>query len=569
MAIVVVIAGTWLGYQQLSDSGCTGSVRLTVAAAPEITPAVQRVAQQWTTAGAEVGGTCVAVDVTDELPADIAGAVSREHDVALAGLGTAPETVQVPDVWIPDSSTWLLRLQSEASGFKPTNVASIAQSPVVLAMPEPVAKNFGWPEKKMSWEALLGQFGTENALQVGIVDPTRDASGLSSLLAIGAMAGNGNKQQALLKKTQALTALAENDSSLRDELLAQFPKSGDANDLGNSLQAAPLSEEDVVAYNAQRPAVQLSALYLDPAPVPLDYPYSIMPQVVESEKAAAATALLAQLTGASAKDALAGSGLRAPDGTYGAGFQAPVGAPAASPAVKTSGGSSEGGSAGSGISGGVLSQAVGSWIATTLPGRVLAVFDVSGSMEKPVPTAGNQSRATVTQEAARGGLALFNNKWAVGVWRFSTKLDGSLPYKELVPITPLTNGRQKLQESIDDLDPVPLGDTGLYDTVLAAYKKVQEKWAPGRSNSVILFTDGENQNPDGLNEDQLLAELKKVQDPRRPVRLVLIGIGNEVNENELKTISKAVKGSGVFIAEDPARISDIFLEAIGTRTGAS
>jgi Ca-activated chloride channel homolog len=33
MAIVVVLAGSWLGYQRLSDSKCSGSVNLTVAAA--------------------------------------------------------------------------------------------------------------------------------------------------------------------------------------------------------------------------------------------------------------------------------------------------------------------------------------------------------------------------------------------------------------------------------------------------------------------------------------------------------------------------------------------------------
>ncbi|MEU4560322.1 substrate-binding domain-containing protein [Actinoplanes sp. NPDC023936] len=542
-------------------------MRLTVAAAPEIAPAVQQIAQQWTAGGAEVSGTCVAVDVADENPADIAGAVSRDHDVALAGLGTAPESVAVPDVWLPDSSTWLLRLQQEAPGFKPTKVASVAQSPLVLAMPEPVAKNFGWPDKKMAWKDLLAQFGTESTLQVGIVDPTRDAAGLTSLLSVGLNAGT--TQEGKLKKVQVLTALAENRSALREELLQQFPKSTDANDLGNSLQAAPLSEEDVVAYNAQRPAVQLSALYMEPASQPLDYPYAVMPQVVDTQKAAAADALLAQLAGSGFKDNLATVGLRAPDGTYGSGFQAPVGAPAASPAVKSPSGTEGGGKAASGVSGKELSQAVGSWVATTLPGRVLAVFDVSGSMDKAVPSAGGATRAQVTQEAARGGLALFNNKWAVGVWRFSTKLDGNRPYKELVPITPLTSGRQRLQESINDLDPVPAGNTGLYDTVLAAYQEVQKNWKAGRSNSVILFTDGENENEDGLEQGEFLDQLQKAVDPKKPVRLVLIGIGNEVNKAELDKISATVKGSGVFVAEDPAQISDIFLEAIGTRTGAS
>src|SRR4051812_33809842 len=117
MAIVVVIAGSYLGYQQLSDSGCTGSIRLTVAAATEIAPAIDQTAQRWVQDGANVNGTCIAVSVTPVNPATMAAAVASEHKVTLTGLGAAPESVKVPDVWVADSSTWLLRLKTEAQGF--------------------------------------------------------------------------------------------------------------------------------------------------------------------------------------------------------------------------------------------------------------------------------------------------------------------------------------------------------------------------------------------------------------------------------------------------------------------
>ncbi|MFC7532605.1 VWA domain-containing protein [Actinoplanes sp. GCM10030250] len=566
MAIVVVVAGSWLTYQQFADSGCTGSVRLSVSASPEIAPAVEQIAQTWIQEGANVDGTCIAVDVAEQNSSQVAGAVSREHSVQLAGLGTAPESVQVPDVWLPDSSTWLLRLKNEASGFSPTKIASVAQSPVVLAMPEPIAKQFGWPNQKLGWDTLLAQVGTSDKIKFGIVEPTVDAAGLTSLLAISSVAGTDT--EGLKRKSRALTTLAENKSKLREELLESFPRSADPSEIASSLSAAPLSEEDVVAYNSQQPAVRLSAIYMDPSPVPLDYPYSIMPQVVDQQKSAAADGLLAQLTAARAKDVLSTFGLRSPDGSYGATFQAPVGAPQASPAITPSTGDSEGGAAASGVDGKVLSRAVGSWVATTQPGRVLAVFDVSGSMSNPVPTAGNKTRAEVTQAAARFGLGLFNNQWSVGVWRFATKLDGKKPYKEVESIKPLTTGREELAASIEQLDPVSGGATGLYDTILAAYNEVKQGWQNGKSNSVILFTDGINANDDGIDQDQLLAALKKAQDPTKPIRLVLIGIGNEVDKNELLSISKVVRGSGVFIATDEAKIGDIFFEAIGTRTGA-
>ena len=47
----------------------------------------------------------------------------------------------------------------------------------------------------------------------------------------------------------------------------------------SGLGAAPLSEQALVAYNASGPAVKLAALYVQPSPPALDYPYAVMPGV--------------------------------------------------------------------------------------------------------------------------------------------------------------------------------------------------------------------------------------------------------------------------------------------------
>jgi len=146
---------------------------------------------------------------------------------------------------------------------------------------------------------------------------------------------------------------------------------------------------------------------------------------------------------------------------------------------------------------------------------------------------------------------------------------GKRPWKEQVAISPLTAARTQLRQAIENMEPKPKGDTGLYDTTLAAYETVLKGWQPGRINSVLLFTDGVNENPGGLTRDELVANLKKARDAKRPVRMVIIGIGTEVDRGELKAIAEASgSSSGVFVAEDPARINEIFLQAIATRTGA-
>ncbi|MFI5492983.1 substrate-binding domain-containing protein [Actinoplanes sp. NPDC051859] len=564
MAIVVVLAGTWLGYRSLTDKDCSGEVKLNVAAATELTPAVERAAQQWTADGGAVNGTCVAVTVTGVSSPTMASTIAAKHGVTLTGLGAAGKSGTVPDVWIADSSTWLMRLRSEASGFQPTDGKSVASSPVVVAMPEAAAKEVGWPDRQLGWSDLSKKITTGTSLRTGIVDPTRDAAGLAGLLALGQAAGTGAEAKA--QQVGVLRALAAGSSSLREDLLQKFPASSNPADLAGSLSAAPLSEEDVIAYNANKPEMPLAALYLDPKPPALDYPFLVMPEV-DLTKAGAATGLRQALEQPSFKNELAKVGLRSADGTVGADFAAPLGAtpPTGGSAAPSSGTE---GTAAAGLDAASINRVLGSWAAITLPGRVLAVFDVSGSMKTKVPSANNVDRATLMRAAAVQGLTLFDDKWAVGTWVFSTQMDGDKPYKEIVPITPLTSGRSRLQESINQVVPKEGGNTGLYDTALAAYKSVQDTWVAGRVNSVLLFTDGKNENADGISRDTLIAELKKLADPKRPVRMVIIGIGTGVDADELQAITAATSAGGVFIAPDPAKISEIFLEAISSRSGA-
>jgi Ca-activated chloride channel homolog len=562
MALVVVVAGTWLGYQRLIASSCSGEFPLRLAAAPEIAPAMQDAADQWRDDGGSVGDTCVAVQIVASDPVDVAAVLAGQHGVALAGVGQASGTAVAPDVWVPDSSTWLLRLSSVAPGFTPANNESVARSPVVVAMPEPVAATLGWPTQQLTWTDLLQQMTTGTSLRTGIVEPTRDAAGLSGLLALGAAASEAgeNAQQAT---TAALRTLATGRSALREDLLARFPRSADPASVASSLSAAALSEEDVIEYNATQPPISLAALYLEPAPMSLDYPYAVLPGA-DPAKSAAAAGFFGQLSVPAFRDRLGDRGLRAPDGTWGSGFSAPPGAPSPAGTTQASIAPDAGGTAAGGLDPVVIDRTLAAWTSVTLPARMLAVIDVSGSMLEPVPSANNATRAEVTREAARRGLGLFDDSWALGLWIFSTELDGAKDWRELQPIGPLSSQRAALEASLVDVVPKRGGNTGLYDTSLAAYLAVQDGWAAGRVNSVVIFTDGKNEDDNGLTQEQLLAELADAADPQRPIQMIYIGIGDGVSQEELESITK-VTGGGVFVTEDPANIGDILLKAIALR----
>ena len=562
MALLVLGAGSWYGYQRFAQPVCTGQTRLNLAAAPEIAPAILAAATEWAADGGSVNGTCVSVQVTSPDVVDVVATIAARHGVSLAGVGEASGAVTVPDVWVPDSSLWLLRVRRAASAFAPANGRSLARSPVVVAMPEPVAMSAGWPEKKLGWKELLQQMTAGTQLRTGIVDPTRDAAGLSGLLALGAAAG-GAGPDAKKTTTAALRALATGRSALRQDLLARFPRSADPASIGTSLGAAALSEEDVIQYNATKPPIPLAALYLDPPPISLDYPYAVMPGI-DPAKGTAAERFFDVLQGHSFRDRLGAQALRAPDGTWGAGFAAPRGAPSPAGSPPPTASAPGGGKAAGELDPTTVDRALSTWTAITLPSRMLAVVDLSGSMNAKVPTARNMTRFQLTVAAAERGLALFDDSWAVGVWAFSTDLVGDQDYRQLVPIGPLSSQRTRILEALHTIQPKVGGRTALYDTVLAAYKAVQEDWEPGRVNSVVLITDGQNDNASGLTQQQLLTALKRTLDPKRPIQVVILGIGTEVSRSELEAITK-VTGGGVFVTDDPAKVGDIFLQAIALR----
>jgi hypothetical protein len=550
LALVVVGYRPFTGGDSSSATTCNDPIRLAIAAAPEISATVQAAAADWQRSGPTQSGHCIAVEVASAEPVDVASAIAAKANVPLSGVSPGGPA-KVPHVWIPDSSTWLQRLQRSGPNLVPSAAPSTARSPIVVGMPLPVANNLGWPNAKITWLDLYRKVTTGAGLRSGIVEPTRDAAGLAGLIALSLAAAStsDNPQQAT---AAALRGLVVGRSAVRDDLFQRFPRSPDAASIAGGVAAAPLSEWAVNAYNAKSPAVKLAPVYVEPPPPALDYPYAPLPGI-DADRAAIADKLRAVLSGASFRDRLAGAGLRAADGSTGRNFPESPGVPAG------------GGQGGAAPDLALVDKILLTWSAMSAPARTLTVIDVSGSMTRPVPTAGNATRMAVTVETAKRGLSLFDDTWSVGFWIFSTELDGANDWRQLAPIAPLTTQREKLIAALGSIQAKPNGDTGLYDTLFAGYRALQNGWQPGMVNSLIVMTDGENDDPKGgLSKEQLLAEIGKIKDPKRPVRVLIIAIGPDVAAGNLKPITDLTSG-GVFAAPDPAKISDIFLQAITTR----
>ncbi len=215
------------------------------------------------------------------------------------------------------------------------------------------------------------------------------------------------------------------------------------------------------------------------------------------------------------------------------------------------------------------------WTAIATPTRLLTIIDTSGSMSEPAD-AGDGSRIEVASRAATGAVQLLSDHNAVGLWSFSTLQKGDRDWTELQPVGELgqDDQRSKLSFALGSIATRLGGDTGLYDTLDAAYASMLDSYDPDAVNLVALFTDGVNDDPaGGLDLDQLRSRLARAADPDKPVTVLLIGMGG-VDARALRPVAAAVPtegggGGAVFAIEKPQDIADVYVTMLLRRLPGS
>ncbi len=498
-AVLAVALAAWVGYSygtnHSREPNCSTPLSINIAAAPEISPVLAHIAGGLTAEQRTAGHTCFLVQVSGLEPAQVA-----------AGL-TGSGKEQNADVWVPDSTYWL-REVATINLDVPEQGQSLASSPTVLAMPEQVAKRFGWPSRRVGWDVVLAAAGSATPVQLGIGDPANSPLGLFGLLAVRDTVHGGNRPDTA--RVAAFRELSKHVSAPSENLLDTLRRGSAAPD---AVGAAPVSEQAVVQYSRIRQPVPVVAAYPDGAVPGLDYPYVVLPGASDAVRDAAQKFLGVVL--AADPSELAARGFRAPDGT-------------------------------------------------DRSGRLLAVIDISGSMNDEVPGTG-KTRIELTKQTAQAGLGLFRPTTELGLWVFSTDLGGGKDYRELLPIQPMYAARERAYQVIGQIQAKQNGATGLYDTVLAGYQKLRVGWNPGRINVLVVLTDGQNEDPNGISRGTLLTKLRALADPRKPLRIIFIGLGSGVNATDLSQIA-AVTGGRAFVTPDPRRIGDIFLAALASMT---
>jgi Ca-activated chloride channel family protein len=545
-------------------AGCT-VVHLT--ASSEKAALLKQLAADW---DGKVDGGCATVEVTSKASGGATDALARGWDAAVDGVR--------PDVWSPAASSWtqLLRQKTTARDVPDLIGAqappSIATTPLVIAMPKPMAVALGWPRTPLGWGdvlklaqnprgwASIGQ--PYGRFTLGKTNPNFSTSGLNATIGTYVAATGTSSDLTLTDlrnpRVQAYARAVEKAVvHYGDTTLTFLSNLQEADDRGQGLSyisAVAVEEKSVWDYNQGNPTGDPATLGKHPKPhIPLvaiypkegtllsDSPYAVLqaPWVDEPIRKAAA-AFLTYVRSDSAQNRFTKAAFRRYDGRPGSAVSAANGLDPSQPKLVLHPPAPP-----------VLAQVQQLWAQQRKAARVLLVIDVSGSMGD---SAGSDSKLELAKRAALKALDQFSPRDDVALWDFSTPRAGeSTPYRQLVGFLPISKGKAALRAQIQAL--TPEGGTALYATARAAYRVMSASLTSDKINAVVLLTDGRNEYTD--NDLSSLERELSPEDTSHSVRFFPIGYGADADLPTLRGIAQAARGAA-YDASDPASIDKVF-----------
>lgn len=529
----VALVGTFAivqGGGEESEAACSSRTTVKVAAAPAIAPSVNWILDD---AGAAGLGSCVSASVTAVPPLEVSD---------------ADLSADSPALWVPDSGLRVDQLAAHSSKDSVTDLGVMASSPLVLAgTPEAVERLTGTASSEtteVSWKRVLA-----GGVPVAVPDPETSTEGLSALTTLQTVSGVEPGTAPPLPLVRSFVSLSR----------AVVPAQDTAKILADDSAESPLvltSEQSVIAHNSAAGSVEVLAAYPAEGTSFLEYPVVRLRGPGEpagTDEAAGRVARL--LLDTSTTDTLHTAGFRDAQGkrTAAAGDGAQLSAPTRLPEPSVE----------------QAQDALRTWSAVTLKARMLTVIDVSGSMAED---GGNgRTRIELARDAASKALAIYPDSAQIGLWAFSVDQTPSTDWVSLVGIGPLggkvdgASRRAVLQQAAATLPSRVKGGTGLYDTTLAAFRTVRNSYEPGRVNSVVLLTDGRNEDdPKGIDLSTLLRTLRTEFDRSQPVPIITVGMGPEADMATLRRISE-LTGGKAYRALNPQDIETVFLDAMVQR----
>ncbi|MCU1357313.1 MAG: hypothetical protein JWM89_2731 [Acidimicrobiales bacterium] len=535
---------------------------------------------------AKIGDGCVFVRPFSKASGGAAQALAD----GWRGEGEGPQ----PVIWSPASSSWGKILdQRLADSGQPAMASdkpvSFQLTPLVIAMPKPMAQALGYPDKPVGW-ADVAKLATSKdgwaayghpewgAFKLGKTNPNYSTSGLSSL--IGQAYATTGKTRGLTSedlddpKTQAFARQIESAVVHYGDITGTFLQNWFRTDReGTSLlyaSAVAVEEKSVIDYNKgnpdgvlepgeklRTPRIPLVAIYPKEGTVYSDSPLYVLdaPWVNSTERAGAAAFIKAIQRPAAQKQILT-FGFRPgnPDVAIGSPISSKYGVDPDQPSKLLQVPDPK-----------VMLDLLTKWREQRKGARVLIVLDVSGSMKEPADPENpdGPTKLDLAKKAAVESLDEFKGDDEVGFRIFTTNLGPNQDqnFQDLLPIRPMSQNREPMKSSIRDQ--FPLNATPLYLSTQDAYQDMVKGYDPTRINAVVLLTDGVNDDDDNIADDRQLSTLLNTLrngtegETAKPVRVFTIAYGKEADQDTLQRIAQATNAAA-YDASNPETITKVF-----------
>ncbi len=548
-------------------AGAGPCTAVTVLSSFENAEMVENLASGYNAQPRDIGGSCVTVTpIKDKSGIAAAAAASGFSDLA---------EEQKPTVWLPDASTWLALARADGGeDIVPSENTSVAQSDIVLAMPQPLAQAIGWDEEAPGWQDVFEAAGDPDlwgdlghpewgGFKLGKTSPVVATSGEAAMFAsFGTAAGS----------LDAITASAVTDTSVKDivrehELATshymatpehflwharQAEQTGSAADF---LSAVIVDEKSVWDYNrgitsrdgvtraaGEPPAEKLVPIYPSDGFYVADNPAAVLTGEWVDEREAAAASDFIRFAGTSqGQEIVRDFGYRDLNGELDPGVaatanlaDAPKGALPLPP------------------------QEVVAAVNTTFPevrkrAQVLFLVDVSGSMDEPISA--TQTKLTAAKDAIALALDHFTPGDSVGLAAFAQAEGGALVPGAVSPISDIGTSRDAFLRALGGLQ--SMGDTPLYQAVDTFTAQQAQAWSSDRITAVVVLSDGENDTPTPtIGSDQMLANLGHLHHGGTPVLVFTLAYGADADVATLQSISSAT-GAHYYDATDPTKVKAV------------
>jgi Ca-activated chloride channel family protein len=561
------------------DSPADGCVSLVVATSSEKVNLMDEVGDAFKDSDqAEAVGECVTV-----YPINVSSGRAAEILASRPDEWPEGDRSAWPVVWSPASTVWTDRVASLAGAGFVDGAESFTHTPVVFGMPESMARAMGWPGQDIGIgdfeEAIAGDgwsaFGKPlwGSFKISKTNPNTSTTGLSTIL-MQSYAASGKTTDLTVEdvatakdfsQTFELGAIHYGDTT--GKVLTNLAESSTG---GGSayVSAIALEETSLVNYNKGNPeshtvqpgeeltppAEKLVAVYPTEGSMWSDNPAVVIgAKWVTGEQKAAGAAFVEFLQSKTVQEILPKYGFRPLDGSVDvtAELNADVGVDPEKPTVSLDKPEPE-----------VVTAALDQWTQIRKPSAVLELIDISGSMDEDAGD--GRSRLTLAIDAAKSTVDNFRPTDELGVWAFTTDLEGNIDgesVENVVPVRdfgPLGSAKESLRDSIDDLTHASRGGTPLYDTIGFAYDFMKERAEPGRINAIVVLSDGED--TDSVESiDAIIQRINRDLSEggnESPVRVFAIAYGGAADMDALDRLARASNGQ-VFDATDATKIADV------------